>query len=185
MNSLISSVQELLHSPRWSLTALTVALFATMVLGLGPAARAASSDASAITGFLTIGFANVDSNFSSIRGAKVDVSEYVALKWPDRTHFQSCHTWHFEANKTLDITEQFMYSCNSTPRSVSRQALFDMAASTLRARLPSDYTSKGPETRTDGNLLQIWSQSGKPDVKLWAFANNGKPYYELSMVKNP
>lgn len=169
----------------WALAAPAVALFATMALSLGPPARAASGDASAIAGFLTIGFANADSNFSSIRGTKVNLDEYVALKWPDRTHFQSCHTWHFEADKTLGTPDQFEYSCNSTPRSVSRQGLFDMAASILRAKLPSGYTSKGPDKRSDGTPFQVWSQSGKPDVRLWAFANNGKPYYELSMVKSP
>lgn len=151
----------------------------------GPAARAASSDASAIAGFLSIGFANADANFSSIRGKKVDLAEYVALKWPDRTHFQSCHTWHFLADKTLGMTEQYMYSCNSTPRHLARQALFSMAAAALRAHLPSGYTSKGAGKRSDGNLYQLWTQAGKPDLKLWAFANNGKPYYELSMEKSP
>jgi hypothetical protein len=173
-----------MNKHRWSLSALVVALFATMALSLGSSARAASTDASAIAGFLTIGFANAGSNFSSIQGTKVDTAEYTALKWPDRTHFQSCHTWHFEADKTMDTPEQFMYSCNSTPRSVSRKALFDMAASALHARLPSSYTSKGPEKRADGNLIETWTQSGKPEVKLWAFANNGKPYYELAMVRS-
>jgi hypothetical protein len=174
-----------MNKHHWARTALAVALLAALTLPLGPAARAAGSDASAIAGFLSIGFANASNNFASIRGVKVDLAEYKALKWPDHTHFQSCHTWHFEADAALGMTESYMYSCNSTPRSVSTQALFNTAAKAVRANLPSSYTSGGPEKRTDGVPYQVWSQSGKASVKLWSFANKGKPYYELSMEKKP
>jgi len=146
---------------------------------------AVGTDASAIASFLSIGFANAPTHFSAIRGGQVDSAEYAATKWPNRTHFVSCHTWHFKANADTQTTELYMYSCNSTLRADPREALFKMAEHAVRANLPSGYTSSGEQARADGVPWEVWKRSGSPDVKLWSFASHGKPYYELSVEVNP
>jgi hypothetical protein len=166
---------------------IAVALLFTVALLVGPApAGAAGTDASAIASYLSIGLANAPTNFDAIRGASVGLAEYKATKWPDHTHFISCHTWHFKADPQISLTEQYSYSCNSTLRAGTRETLFKIAERAVKANIPSGYTSTGSKPRSsDGAPYEVWSRSGSPDVKLWAFLDHGKAYYELSTEVNP
>lgn len=163
-------------------------------LAMSPAAGAAknvsasrSTDAAAVKSFVSVAFGGAPDNFSSLRGRKVDLDEFTATKWPDRVLFQSCHTWHFTPDSTLGISESYGYSCNSTRRALSREALFKIASKAVAAAgLPSGYASKGPEKRSDGSAFQEWKRgAGDPTLKLWSFDDHGKSYYELYLEKSP
>jgi hypothetical protein len=164
--------------------ALAVVLVGVLLLSLGSSARSASSDASAIAKFLSIAFANYATNFRSIRGRSTTSDSWAVSKWPDHTHFQRCYTIDFSPIRPSE-KDWYDFHCDSTSRGVSREALFTMAARAVRARLPAGYASTGPEKRKNGNIYQLWSRSGYPDVWAWVGTNTGKSFYELSMSWPP
>jgi hypothetical protein len=162
--------------------AVSLLLSAALLIGAPPAA-AADTDAAAIASFLSIGLANAPTNFSAIRGDLVVQGEYLTTSWPDRTHFVKCRAWHISGNPTANVRENYTYSCNSTLRADTREALFQLAEAAIVANIPSGYVTKGAAPRaSDGAPYELWRRPGSADVKLWAFTKEGQAYYELAVV---
>jgi hypothetical protein len=162
---------------------LAATLLLNVALLAGPmTAGAADTDASAIASFLSIGLANAPTDFSAIRGDIVVSGQYLATNWPDHTHFVSCNAWHINAVPAARIIENYSYSCNSTLRPDTPDALFKMAEQALEANLPSGYARAADSPRSDGSPYQRWARAGSADVKLWAFAKQSQSYYELAIV---
>jgi hypothetical protein len=166
-----------MNTYRRSLNALALALLATVFFWLAPA-HGAGDDVTAIARFLSIGFANAGSNFTRIQtGEEFGFGSYRATKWPDKTHFQWCYVRHYNP-------PGYGYECKSTPRTVSKQALFDMAAAAVRANLSSGYASKGLQEFNAGGLLyQEWRRSGKPTVVLMVDDENDRSSYDISVQR--
>src|ERR1019366_10690040 len=159
-------------------------LLSTTLLGTASAADVAGSDDSAIASFLSIGFANAPTQFSSIRGDQMgSASVHQATQWPDRTYFLHCYTLHqapISVGGVDAVAERYSYSCSSTLRSSPQATLFKMAEHAMRANLPRGYASSGVE-QGDLGPQEVWKRAGSPSVRLWVKVDQDKAYYELSV----
>ncbi len=167
---------------RRALCALTVGLLAATVVSAYAAPRDAQSDAPAITRFLSLGFANAATNFSSIRGQATrtvaGIQQYAALKVPDRALLHDCYIGHLPGNG--DVAESYLYACRSSARSLSYEKLFETARRMVRAALPPSYAGAPPQGLKD-SMSESWIRRGYPEVHLLTYTNAGSQHYVLFM----
>lgn len=166
-----------------------MAAFAFFFIALAPA-LAAKGDASGIGRFITLAYANAGSNFASIRGRKGDedadrnLTEYYTLKWPSKSVFQTCYISYYAADSSLDgLPAHYQYTCDSTWRSDSEDALFAMAQKTVQADLPNGFVA--PQTEAGGT--REWVQLGSMrDISFYLYvlersSDHNQHCYELTM----
>jgi hypothetical protein len=137
-------------------------------------------DATAIAKFLSIGFANTPTNFSSIRGTARPtlggIEQYAALTWPDHTHFRDCKIGHF--GPTADLRETHTYECVSTARRLPKEKLFELARREIRIVLPVSYAGDAPQ-----NFAETWTRRGHPDVHLYVYSQDDGQHYLVRLSK--
>lgn len=179
-----------MNNQRKAIKVIATAAFATFLIALVPA-LAANGDTSGIGRFITIAYANAGANFASIRGRKAgenaddNETQYYALKWPSKSVFQLCSISSYAADSSFGgLPAHYSYTCDSTWRSDSEDALFAMAQKAVQADLPAGFVLW--QTVVAAHMT-TWQQSGTTrDIEFFVnvlerSSDHNQHCYELTM----
>jgi hypothetical protein len=171
----------------------SVWLLLLVFLVTASAASADEVDTPAIASMFSIGLADAQSDFASLRGPRAKQNphtvSYRAVQEPTGDAFASCFVFSVLQPPSTD-PGAWAYSCNSTRRAATPEELFVEIEPLVRESLPIGYSSSGilktvPYGDMTSEPWENWTRAGSPTIILQVFADAGnESHYVLGMRRD-